>query len=144
MVLKILFGIVAILLIFEIINLIKSIVAINWKMASGKIRNWDMHYSDDGDSTNLVVNNLDYSYSVAGIDYTSKRIAFGFPTIMEALYVGNEFERVLSDAPSLMVYYDAKNPKVSVLMVGIKVFHLFKIFALLLVLTFIGLAINEP
>ena len=144
MVLKLIFGVVGILFLLELVNLIKSVLAINWKATVGKIQNWDMHYSDNGDSTNLVVNNLEYSYSVSGIDYISKRIAFGFPMIMEALYVGKDMERILSDAPNLNVYYDAKKPKESSLMVGLKLFHLFKIFAFLLVLAFIGLAINEP
>ena len=144
MVLKLIFGVVGILFLLELTNLIKSLVAINWKITPGKIQNWDMHYSNDGESTNLVVNNLEYSYSVSGVDYISKRIAFGFPAIMEALYVGKGMERMLSDAPNLSVYYDVKKPKESSLMVGLKLFHLIKIFALVLILTFISLAINEP
>ncbi len=144
MVLKLLFGVVGIVFLIELTSLIKSVLATKWKVIPGKIQNWDVHYSNSGDSTNLIANNLEYSYSVAGIDYLSKRIAFGFPTVMDAMYIGKEIEGVLSDAPNLNVYYDAKNPKKSSLMVGVKLFHLFKIFVFLLVLTFIGLAINEP
>ena len=111
MVLKLMFGVVGILFLNELINLVKSVLAINWKVIPGKIENWDMHYSNDGESTNLVVNNLEYSYSVSGIDYISKRIAFGFPMVMEALYVGKGMENILTDAPNLNVYYDAKKPK---------------------------------
>ena len=138
------FGVVGILFLLELINLSKSVLAMNWKVTQGKIENWDMHYSNDGESTNLIVNNLEYSYSVSGTDYLSKRIAFGFPVIMDALYIGNDIEKVLSKAPHLSVYYDIKKPKVSTLVVGLKTFHLFKLFAFLLVLGFIGMAINEP
>ena len=79
------------------------------------IKDWDIHYSADGEGTNLITNKLQYSYSVSGKEYLSNRVAFGYPWIMDSLFVGNTIEKALEAAPELKIYYNPNSPSESTL-----------------------------
>ena len=137
MILYLLVGVATIFMLIEVINLIRSLRAARWKTAKGKIEDWDIHYSADGEGTNLITNKLQYSYSVSGNDYLSNRVAFGFPWFMDSLLAGNAIEKALESAPKLKIYYNPKSPSESTLIVGMKTFHTFKIFIYGVILAFL-------
>ncbi len=135
-------GIFLYLLLSEVFNLYKSLIAKSWKSATGKIQNWDRPYSDAGDSNNFQINRLRYTYSVSENEYISKRVGFGFPGGINAVYVGGLIKSVLQSAPELKVYYDPSSPDQSTLVVGLRFFHLFKLFLYGFLLVFTYSAVN--
>lgn len=137
MMLYLLISAATIFTLIEFINLFRSLKATSWKTAKGKIEDWDIHYSADGEGTNLATNKLKYSYSVSGNKYLSDRVAFGFPWFMDSLLAGNTIENALKSAPELKIYYNPKLPSESTLVVGMKVFHAFKIFIYGIILAFL-------
>lgn len=134
-VLHLISGVLIVFIAIEIVSLLKSLKAKKWKTVTGKLVDWDMHFCNGGESSNLIINKLKYSYSVSGNDHLSNRVAFGFPSIMNADSVGRQVEKVLKDAPEVKVYYNPNKPEQSTLMVGIKQFHIYKLFAFFLVLS---------
>ena len=137
MILNLLIGVATIFVSIEVVNLVRSLRAAKWKTAKGKIEDWDIHYSTDSEGTNLTINKLQYSYSVAGQNYLSSRVGFGFPWIMDSLFVGNTIEKILESAPELKIYYNPKVPSESTLVVGMKTFHAYKIFIYGIILSFL-------
>jgi len=99
LVLNLLLVVTATFLLLEVVNTIKSLMAASWKNVKGKIENWDMHYSADGEGTSLIINKLQYSYTVSGNEYLSEKIGFGFPWFMDSLFVGKTIEKALESAP---------------------------------------------
>jgi len=131
----ILSAVIVIFLLYETFNLISSIIAMSWKKVSGKIENWDMYFNTHSEGTDLIVNRLEYSYLVSGKRYDSTRVGFGFPWITPSMFVSGTIEKVLERAPELTVYYSPKLPRNSTLVVGIKSFHVIKIFIYGVILT---------
>jgi len=144
LILNLLLVITAAFLLLDLVNAVKSLKAASWETVKGKIENWDMHYSADGEGTNLVINKLQYSYSVSENEYLSDRVGFGFPWFMDSFFVGSTIEKALESAPKLKVYYNPKSHRESTIIVGLRAFHIFKIFSLGIIIAFIYGASNAP
>ena len=117
-------------LFYEMLDAIRSHGAARWKSTTGRLKRWNMSYDVDGEDTNIVIRDFAYVYSVAGKDYESSRIGFGFPIRMSVLYVEKTLQRLLRSAPEVVVFFDSANPQRSVLSVGIQLHHLVKVLAL--------------
>jgi hypothetical protein len=117
-------------LFYEIFDAIRSHIAARWKSTPGRLKRWNLYYDVGGEDTNIVIRDFAYVYSVAGKDYESSRIGFGFPTWMSVLYLEKTLKRLLKSAPEVIVFFDPANPQRSVLSVGIQLHHLVKVLAL--------------
>ena len=115
------------LLVHEILNAIRSYFAARWHSTPGRLVRWDIHADIDAEDTRIVIRDIAYSYCVAGKDYQSSRLGFGFPTGMSALYVEKTLKRLLRSAPDVLVFFDPANPQKSALSVGIEMHHLIRI-----------------
>jgi len=109
------------LIIYEVIEAAKSISAHKWPVVDGKLHRWNI------DDITRTINTFAYKYEVKGKEYESNRIGYGFPLKMSILYVNKALDKVLSKAPELTVYFKPTEPDVSVLIVGLKLYHVIKI-----------------
>lgn len=127
------------MLLYEILDAIRSHVAARWKSTPGRLKRWDIYHDVGGEDTHIVIRHLEYVYSVGGKDYESSRIGFGFPNWMSVLYLEKTLKRLLRSAPDVVVFFDPSNPRRSVLSVGVRLHHLIKVlglgFAVVLVLS---------
>ena len=115
------------LIIYEVIEAAKSISAHKWPVVDGKLHRWNISTEDQGDDITRTINTFAYKYEVKGKEYESNRIGYGFPLKMSILYVNKALDKVLSKAPELTVYFKPTEPDVSVLIVGLKLYHVIKI-----------------
>lgn len=121
-------AVVLVLVLFaEILDAIRSHNAARWKSTPGKLKRWNLHYDADAEDTRIVIRDIEYVYCVAGKDYESSKIGFGFPTRMSVLYLERTLKRILERAPEVLVFFDPANPKRSVLSVGVQLHHLVKV-----------------
>jgi len=141
--LNILSGLALLLFLIELSGLVRSLMALQWNTTAGKLKDWDMRYAASEGSTDLVVNKFQYTYSVSGRDYQSRRIGFGFPLTMDSDFIGKQFVQSLENAPDLKVYYNPHKPEESALIVGLRAFHVFKIIVYLIVLGLLYLALSH-
>lgn len=118
-------------------------MALKWNTTVGKLKNWDMRYAASEGGTDLVVDKFEYTYSVSGRDYQSRRIGFGFPLTIDSDFFGRQFVKSLENAPDLKVYYHPNKPQESALIVGLRAFHVFKILVCLIVLGLLYLALSH-
>ncbi len=103
-------GLVAWLLVREFRFAMRSIRAERWRRVEGRVL-------DD------AAEGLRYAYSVETEDYRSEVIGFGLPVIAQQLLAGSVMRKTLSDAPTVTVYYDPRNPVDSSLIAGFQGFH---------------------
>lgn len=122
------------LFIYEISNAIKSILVKNWPLTDGKLHKWNIKAEDQGEDTARVIDELVYKYEVKGKGYESNQIGYGFPMSMSVLYVDKTLNNIFETAPNLTVYYNPKKPDVSVLTVGLKIYHVVKMLGYLLII----------
>ena len=128
------------LLLYELLQMVRSLLATRWAQCRGQLLHWDMDVEGDGEATMLSIRNLVYSYSVDGEEHTGNRIGFGFPRVSDVLYTGPLTDEIFASSPELTVFYSEDDPSQSSLCVGLKAFHILKIigysFCLLMVLRF--------
>jgi len=91
-------------IIYEVSNAIRSYFAARWQSTPGQLKRWDIHCDADAEHTRILIRDIEYTYCVAGQDYKSSRLGFGFPTHMGALYVEKTLKRLLRSAPDVLVF----------------------------------------
>jgi hypothetical protein len=132
-------------LFYEILNAVRSYYAARWQSTSGRLKRWDIQHDIDAEDTRIVIRNIEYAYCVAGKDYESSRIGFGFPMSMSVLYIEKILKRLLENAPEVRVFFDPANPGRSVLSVGIQLHHFVKVLGFgLVMLIAVGFWYDEP
>ena len=137
--------ILASVLFYEILNAMRSHYAARWQSTPGRLKRWDIHTDVDAEDTRIVIRDFEYAYRVAGNDYASSNIGFGFPTRMSVLYVEKTLKRLLGSAPEVLVFFDPANPGRSVLSVGVQLHHLIKILGIGFVMAIVlALLYGEP
>lgn len=105
-------------------NIFKSIAASRWRTTEGKLLKWNMETDSEADG-DLVVNELIYEYKVKGKELKSNRVGFGYPS--KGGYSHSAIDRVLSESPSVNVYYNESKPDLSTLVVGFQQYHAFRL-----------------
>lgn len=121
----------------------RSIFSKRWPTTNGKLEEWDMNWEAGGEGDNFRFRHIEYSYSVREEQYNSARIGYGFPSWIGAEMVSGTLNKIFKNSPSLKVHYHPRQPAISVLAVGVKPYHLFKIFAFSLGLAVIALSIRD-
>jgi hypothetical protein len=114
-------------IIYEVSDAARSHLAARWQCTPGQLKRWDIHSDVDTEHTRILIRDIEYTYCVAGQDYKSSRLGFGFPTHMSALYVEKTLKGLLKSAPDVLVFFDPANPARSVLTVGVRLHHLIRI-----------------
>jgi len=125
----------ATLLFLEAKDTAKAIISKTWQQTSGNLCKWNIRTEQVGDDTTLHVDEFKYTYAVNGVDYESNVIGYGFPNGMSVIYTQKTLDEVLKDSPSLKVFYNPKNPKYSVLIAGIRIYHASKVIGCSIVLS---------
>ncbi len=129
-----LFFVAACLLVDEINSVRKSVAARRWRTCPGQLDKWNMRYESDSDETVFTVDELAYRYTVAGREYASTHIGYGFPRRMSAYHLGPALEIALAHAPSVAVRYLPSKPDESVLITGLQRYHILKLLTYLFLL----------
>ena len=122
-----------ILLIFYLIaygGLIKTLfdlyvngLAKNWPQVEVTILNSDIEELQQSNESSSYVVNVHYSYQYKGHNYRSTRIAFGYwsnQLLKAALVLLRKFET----GKTVKAYINPKKPRISVLIAGVRYFHL--------------------
>ena len=111
--------------VYSIFTMFQSIGARNWKKIRANITSSRIDSSCDTDGCSYEAK-IEYNYSYKNRDYTSSKIAFG--------YLGNSFKflskriyKRFAYGSIPMIYVNPRNPKLAVLLAGIRPFHLFNI-----------------
>jgi hypothetical protein len=101
-------------LILEVLNIVRNIEARKWGTTSGYVTEDDVNV----EMNSLMVSTITYRYSVSGKEYTSQRIAYAtlgsIFTVLKDSYIKSK---------ELTVYYNPRNPSISVLIPGFRAFH---------------------
>ena len=113
----------------EINSVRKSVSARRWRTCPGQLDRWNMGYESHSGETVFRVDDLMYRYTVAGREYSSTHIGYGFPRSMTADHLGPALETALARAPSVAVRYLPSKPDESVLITGMQRYHLVKLLA---------------
>ena len=128
---------------WELMNLTKAVFSKNWPTTKGSLDEWDMNYEDDGDAVNFRFRHIAYSYTVRETQYTSNKLGHGFPSWFGSEMVNATLTKVFENSPSLKVHFHPRNPSNSVLTVGAKQYHFFKLFIYAFVISFLLLSIRD-
>ena len=93
----------------------KNQSATKWHKTQGELFKLDADLEDRGS----VATELNYKYLVNGIEYHSNQIAYGTLNFLFII-----FRRFYIKQDELTVYYNPENPKMAVLVPGIRIFHI--------------------
>lgn len=112
------------ILIYFIYGALLNILAARWPKTSGRVLSSEIKRDDNAEVTTWSPL-IEYKYEIKGQEYTSKNIAFG-------LFAGFKFlaSPIYKDFQSdsqIEVSYNPKMPQQSVILTGLKFFHLFNI-----------------
>ena len=112
-------------LIYTCLCTLRSVLACFWPKAKGEITYAGIseEYEADGSTFSPVI---EYKYKVRGKEYHSDNFAYGFVS-SGFKFVSNSIFKRYRNRPFVDVYYNPKNPKQSVLIVGVTMFHIFSI-----------------
>ena len=137
--------IVGVMLAIEMWDLFRSWGARKWPSCNGKLTRWRSAVEPYSEGSQAArIDKLEYTYIVGATEYKGSRIGFGFPQVMDLLYIGRLLDRVFAKAPSVRVHYSRGLPSNSALVVGIQTFHLIKIlgYGFLLFVLVVGIRIE--
>lgn len=128
---------------WELTNVTKAVLSKRWPTTNGNLDEWDMSYEDGGDTVNFRIRHIAYSYTVRGEQYSSNKLGHGFPSWLGSEMVNPTIERVFKNSPSLKVHFHPTYPATSVLTVGLKRYHLFRLFTSAIALVFMITSIRD-
>jgi hypothetical protein len=120
--------------------------SMSWPEATGTVTvskvvqgsNVLMSNDNDGESTPVFSPEISYTYQVAGLSYSSKRLSFGSVKSFSKRENAEKAAAVYPVGKQLTIYYDPKNPKEAVADRTAKKSNLMLIFGILFII--IGLA----
>jgi hypothetical protein len=122
------------ILIFSIWQLLKSISASGWPKIKGEIIYSGVEEENDADGS-IYKPYVEYKYSISGKEYFSKKYAFGFSFISAPFrFLSSGIVSKLPSKSAVLVSYNPKKHYESVLLTGIKSFHVFQALIIFVVL----------
>jgi len=95
-----------------------SIRALRWRSTTGTLTDT----LGDGHGTGTT-EGLTFSYRVDDENYSSQLVGYGYTDQLGRIIARGDLGKVLKNAPTVDVYYDPRQPEISVLMNGFKTFH---------------------
>jgi len=117
-----------------------SSIARNWKKTNGNVTHSSIESNcdEDGCTYKPIIH---YNFEVRGRHYESKHIAFGFIS-NSIYYLTSRIRNKFPFGANVTVYYKHNNPKRSVLIIGLRLFHIFNIvtFGAIIIITYKGAA----
>jgi Protein of unknown function (DUF3592) len=113
------------MLFFSIWQLLKSISASKWPKTKGEIIYSGVEEEYDSEGSTYKPH-IEYKYSVNGKEYLSKIYAFGYMS-SSFRFLSRNIVNSFPSKSSVLVYYNSKKHSESVLMAGIKLFHVVQI-----------------
>ena len=105
-------------------GLAKSISALSWRLAKGEIIRAGLIEDSDGESTTYKAA-IQYRYEVNGIEYVSEVYAFGY--LAGPRFIAKGIVEKYRNALTVNVYYNPLRPGESVLIRGVRLFHIFNL-----------------
>ncbi len=124
---------------FSVVAIYKDFATKSWSSCSGKLVHWDMRKFDAtnvdsfGSNEIICLRKLVYEYSVGQRTYTGNRISWSFPTDSSLINANSSwiveqyYNRIFKQSPQLVVFYNPGKPSVSVLLPGLKSYHLIRL-----------------
>ncbi len=109
-------------LVYTVLNMFYSLLATQWPKARGKVAYAGVDEDYDGSEGGSYKPVIEFKYTVRGKEYISNRFAFGFLSSGFKL-LAIDIYRKYSNRPNVMVSYNPKKPQNSVLLTGIRLFH---------------------
>lgn len=96
----------------------------SWLPVSGTITSHSIDVERDSDGDYMYEAKVCYTYEYRGRSHKGKRIAFGFGSWNIKSFVQNAYIDSVARAPSVTVHVNPKNPKMSTILCGIRLFHI--------------------
>lgn len=122
--LKVLVAAFGLLLLREVRLAMASIRAQRWRTAAGFLVDRGLSSRDVQDAEGFSLKGLRYGFSAEGKDYRSSQLGFGYPAAAERIFARRVIDSVLVNAPAVEVFYNPRNPDISVLVRGFLPFHM--------------------
>jgi len=124
-------------LVYTVLNMLYSLLATQWPKTPGEVAYAGVDEDYDGSEGSTYKPIIEFKYTVRGKEYTSNRLAFGF------MYTGFKFLatdicRKYSNRPNIMVSYNSKKPQNSVLLTGLRLFHVVQLVSFSVIIYIFG------
>jgi len=140
----ILFVGVSLYALMHIYRIARDMLTASWVSCVGKIETYDVKKREINSTYSLgsyaviVLKRFKYSYSVKGTRYEGVRVSWAFPESMLEEVVKSSYYEIFKNAPNIKVFYNPKRPSQSVVLKGLRVYHLVNVLPALFVVMFIA------
>lgn len=111
---------------YSLLVILQSRSALKWKKVTGTINYHGIEEKYDIDGSSYEVE-IEYSYSYRGKKYNGKRVAIGLIGGSLKSIANSVYKMVTKESPTVKVFINPRNPKMSTLLVGFHKFHIINI-----------------
>ena len=124
-------------------RVLKDLLTASWVRCVGMIETYDVKEREVnstyslGSYTVIALNRFKYSYCVKGKRYEGTRVSWAFPQSMLREIVQSSYDEIFENAPNITIFYNPKNPSQSVVLKGLRVYHMVNLLPALFLIVFV-------